>query len=70
MMHSVCEPFVRLPPFFEERQTRPSPSADGGSEWRATAPGCPEKIVRIRREGADEPDLFQKSCFERHPLHG
>ena len=42
-MHSDCEPFVRLPPVFDERQTRPSPSADEGSEWRATTLGGPKK---------------------------
>ena len=42
-MRSVCEPFVRLPPVFDERQTRPSPSADEGSEWRATTLGGPKK---------------------------
>ena len=68
-MHSDCEPFVRLPPVFDERQTRPSPSADGGSEWRAMTLGGSKKTVSFRRGAAGRPARSQKLRVDSNPRH-
>ena len=68
-MRSVCEPFVRLPPVFDERQT-PAITVRGSRQRMACHdPGGPKKTFRFRRGAAGRPDRSQKLCFDSNPLH-